>query len=79
LLPVVWHWLFVQQMPVKHDPLQQTLPAPHWASVEQTPHVLFVQIGVGLAHCSLLQQVPVKHCPLQQTSPASHWPVFWQA
>jgi hypothetical protein len=68
----------VQQVPLSHDPLQQTRPAPHCRLFWQGTQRWSAQIGVGLAHCASVQQVPTRHSPLQQTSPASHWPVLWQ-
>jgi hypothetical protein len=56
------HWALVQQFPVMHDPLQQTLPAPHWLSaVQATQVLLLLQIGVGFAHWASVQQLPLLH------------------
>jgi hypothetical protein len=65
--------VFAQQMPVKHCPLQHTLPDPHWSLVEHAPQTWFVQIGLlGSVQSGLPQQLPVKHWPPQQTVPAPH-------
>jgi hypothetical protein len=70
------HCALVQQVPVKHCPSQQTLPAPHWSLVDQAEQVCSMQIGsCGFVQSGLPQQVPVKHCPSQQTLPAPHG--FW--
>jgi hypothetical protein len=58
-----------QQLPVTQAPPQQTLPAPHWALVEQAAQVLSTQNWPPL-HWLSPQQLPALPAPPQQTFPA---------
>lgn len=73
---MVSHWrpgqsAAVQQVPLRHWPLQQTLPLPHCWFVVQGEHRWLRQTGfAGSVHSAVAQQSPETHLPLQQSCPA---------